>query len=334
MKFLTYILLYPLYLLYLGIMFIRNMLFDFELFPSIKLDCAVISIGNLSFGGTGKTPFTLALAEELKSKYSVAILSRGYKRGSRGTLLVTDGKKNPTDWKACGDEPFLMSQKLTDVPIVVDEDRYRGGQYLVDNFNPEIILLDDGFQHRKLQREVDIVLFDASRQSRLNFWREPLSSAKRASVFVLTKSDDAAVLANWKICLSKFDKPIVAVKTRVDDKLIGLNDNKLNIEQLNGKSVVTFSGIANPESFNDTIIQLGCNVVQTISFKDHHHYTANDLEEILKQYNDLKPEYILTTEKDIIKLPQSDLPIYALSIRMDLSKELVDNILKLAPFLA
>ena len=329
MKPITYILLYPLYLLYLGVMYVRNILFDIKLFPTKKLHCTVISIGNLSFGGTGKTPFTIALAKELKSKYRVAILSRGYKRDSLGTVLVTDGKKRPTEWKTVGDEPYLMSQKLSGVPIVVDGDRYRGGRYLVDNFHPDIILLDDGFQHRKLYRDVDFVLFDASKQGSSTYWREPFGSASRANMFILTKSENVEMLDNWVKRLSAFDRPTASVNTKINDRLIGLNDKGLDVEQLKDKIVITFSGIANSKSFNNTVRQLGCTVLHSFSFKDHNQYTTTDLEEIQKKYIELAPDYILTTEKDIIKLQQSDLPIYALSVCFDLRNGIADIIEKL-----
>jgi tetraacyldisaccharide 4'-kinase len=185
-----YILLYPLYFFYLSIISIRNLLYDRNILSANKIDCKVISVGNISFGGTGKTPLTIALAKKLQSKYRVAILSRGYKRDSRGTIVVTDGITKPYDWNTVGDEPFLMSQKLSSIPIVVDEDRSRGGNFLVNKFKPDIILLDDGFQQRNLHRDLDIVLLDVSNSNRFNCWREPFGALNRSDILLLTKVND------------------------------------------------------------------------------------------------------------------------------------------------
>lgn len=326
MKPLFYILLYPFYLFYLSVVFIRNLLFDQSIFPSKKLDCIVISVGNISFGGTGKTPFTIALTKELQSKYHIAILSRGYKRDSRGTVLVSDGENISKEWRLTGDEPHLIAQKLSGIPIVVDEDRFRGGRYLSDNFNPDIIILDDGFQHRKLHRDIDIVLLDASAPIGFNYWREPFGALNRASIFLLTKFYDKNKLEYWKKRFSTFNKPTFSVNYQIDGELIGLKDKSLNTANIKGKSVLTFSGIANHDSFDNTVQQLGCDIIDSFSFKDHHVYGDQDLKSIEKKYNRLNPDFILTTEKDIIKLPPTELPIYAISIRMDLSKEFIDYI--------
>jgi len=321
-----YILLYPLYLLYLGIIFIRNLLYDLNIISANKIDCKVISVGNISFGGTGKTPFTIALAKELKLKYRVAILSRGYKRNSRGTIVVTNGIAKSKDWKIVGDEPFLMSQKLSGVPIVVDEDRTRGGRFLVNKFKPDIILLDDGFQHRKLRRDIDIVLLDASSSSRFNYWREPFSVLNRSDILLLTKAYSKKLLAHWEERIFAIGKPSFILNNQIDKELVGQQGKSLATANIKGKSVIAFSGIANHGSFDNTVQQLECNIVDSLSFEDHQVYDDQDLKIIEDKYNKLNPDFILTTEKDIIKLPLLDLPIYALSLRKDIPKELVENI--------
>ncbi len=321
-----HIVLYPLYLLYLCITFIRNLLYDLNILSVNKIDCKVISVGNLSFGGTGKTPFTIALAKELQSKYRVAILSRGYKRDSHGTMLVTDGITAPKDWKVVGDEPYLMSQKLSEIPIVIDENRNRGAKFLVNNLKPDVILLDDGFQHRKLHRDIDIVLLDASISIGFNHWREPFRALNRSGILLLTKAQDVNKLEHWKKRLSTFNKPTFNITNQIDDELIGQGDKTLNIANIKGSSVITFSGIANHDSFDNTVKQLKCDIVDSLSFKDHHIYAVHDLKTLEEKYNELNPDFILTTEKDIIKLPPTELPIYAVSVRMNISKDLLEHI--------
>ena len=185
----------PLALFYWAIIFWRNILYNYRFFVSRKLPTKIISVGNITTGGTGKTPTVVYLAKNLIAKnYRVAILSRGYGRKTAGTQLVTDGKKKVDDWRNFGDEATLMSQKLCGVPIVVDENRYRGGLFLVDKFKPDIIILDDGFQHRSLERDIDIVLVNSQDQPEEHKMipygklREPLRHLNRADMLILTKT--------------------------------------------------------------------------------------------------------------------------------------------------
>ena len=160
----------PIYIIYWTVIYIRNLFFDYGIFTVKKLPCKVISIGNLSLGGTGKTPMVIFLAKLLKEQgKKVAILSRGYRRQSKGTVLVTNGFSVPKDgYKRYGDEPFLISKVLTGVPVVVDKNRYRGGKFLIKKFQPQIILLDDGYQHRAIARDLDIVLIN-NREKKANY---------------------------------------------------------------------------------------------------------------------------------------------------------------------
>ena len=149
-------------LLYWGITFWRNLFYSAGFFVTRKLPAKVISVGNITSGGTGKTPAVIYLAKMLLSQgHRVSILSRGYGRKTAGTQLVTDGKTPVTDWRNFGDEPTLMANALTGVPIVVDNNRHRGGMVLVDRFNPDIIIMDDAFQHRAIERDIDIVLINS-----------------------------------------------------------------------------------------------------------------------------------------------------------------------------
>jgi tetraacyldisaccharide 4'-kinase len=170
------------------------------------------------------------------------------------------------------------------------------------------------------------VLLDASISSGINYWRESFWALNRSSILVLTKAHDEIKLESWKKRLPTFNKPTFSVNSQTEGKLKGYKDKLLNAANIKGKSAITFSGIANHASFDSTIKQLGCNIIDSLSFKDHHLYADQDLKTIEEKYIELNPDIILTTEKDIIKLPPSELPIYAVSIRTDLSKELVEHI--------
>jgi len=154
--------LFPLAMLYWGIVFWRNVFYTFGFFISRKLPTKVISIGNITAGGTGKTPAVIYLAKLfLKNGIKVGVLSRGYGRKTAGTQLVTGGETPVDDWRNFGDEPTLIAQKLPEVPVVVDSNRYRGGMFLIKSFGPDIIIIDDGFQHRAIERDIDIVLINS-----------------------------------------------------------------------------------------------------------------------------------------------------------------------------
>jgi len=157
------IFLFPLALFYWGLMFWRNLFYNIGVFVSHSLPCKVISIGNITTGGTGKTPAVIYFAKLLKNHgQRVAVLSRGYGRSTTGTVVVSTGDNNIKNWKMVGEEPALLAEKLPDIPLVVDENRYRGGIYIAKHFNPDVIILDDGFQHRTLDRDLDIVLLNSN----------------------------------------------------------------------------------------------------------------------------------------------------------------------------
>ncbi|MBT7514428.1 MAG: tetraacyldisaccharide 4'-kinase, partial [Candidatus Marinimicrobia bacterium] len=158
--------LFPLAMFYWGLVYWRSLFYKYGFFVSRRLPCSVISIGNITVGGTGKTPTVIFLAEYLKGKGKrVAVLSRGYGRATKGTLMVSDGNGPNVSWEKSGDEPFLMAKKLNQIPVVVDEDRFRGGMFIMQKFNPDIILLDDAFQHRAIERDLDLILVNSGDKS-------------------------------------------------------------------------------------------------------------------------------------------------------------------------
>jgi len=289
----------------------RNKLYEKKFYRSLKIENSkVISVGNISVGGTGKTPVIKFLAVYLKGMgFKVAILSRGYRRKSKGTLVVSDGKKILERLDRAGDEPYLLARQLKDIPVVVESDRYKGTLFIQKKFQPEVILLDDGYQHRRLYRNLDIVLVDASvgfgRGFLLpaGFLREPISSLKRADLIWLTRIDQSKDFANLinKVRQSS-SSPIVTSEHRAIEIIQANTGNQYALSYLNRKRVFLFSGIANPASFEKTVSNLGAKVVCHLKFADHYHYRNIDIKKIIPKAENLHVDFILTTEKDYVRI--------------------------------
>ena len=336
MSIITDILLLPLFLIYLFMVAIRNFLYNAELFKSARLPCKIISVGNLAVGGTGKTPTVIAIAEFLQQqKKTVAILSRGYGRKTSGTQLVTDGKTKPPNWETVGDEPTLMAKHLSAIPIVVDKNRVRGGEYLVNKFHPEIIILDDGFQHRKLYRDVDIVLVNsnmskfANRIFSFRNFREPWESLKRANLIFLTKGDFATPSKKLQAKLKAIGLPVFNTNFLLSSYLLDNKNNKLKIEHFIGKKALLFSGVGDPMSFTKTIQNLNVKILDSINFRDHKKYSNSDIKIITNKYIKTGADVIITTEKDFLKIYDITLPVYAVPITMDIDQKGYTQLLKL-----
>lgn len=336
MKTLINIVLLPLFLVYQIIIFFRNYLYDKKILNSTKLPCKIISIGNITIGGTGKTPTVMAIAKFLQQhNKEIAILSRGYGRKSRGTRLVTDGRTIPNDWESFGDEPLLMAKSLSGIPIVVDENRVRGGQFLIANYHPEIIILDDGFQHRKISRDIDIVLINSNisklRNRIFGFgnFREPWKALKRAHIIFLTKSDIVPISSKLQLKLDKFNLPLFKTNLNTASHLSDCKNNKININNFKGKSVLLFSGIADNQSFENLVQKFDFTILDSIYFKDHNNYSKSDIDKIHSKYKRTNADIIITTEKDIIKISETDLPLFSIPITMGIGKNAYDKILQL-----
>lgn len=318
---------------------LRNLAYNSGLLKTHRLPIPVISIGNLNMGGTGKTPVTLSLARILRDppyNLSPAVLSRGYKRRSSGYRLVSAGDGPICDWKESGDEPQLYASKLSGVPVAVDADRARGGRTLIEHFSPSVILLDDAFQHRRIQRDLDIVLLDESFQwqkERLlpaGYLREPPSALKRAHLIVLThhqhgdeKSDEL-----WRTWTGQFgENRLLACRTRPSGCAQFRTGEKVPLKALPDWRLIAFCGIAKPEAFLDTLTQLCADVRFLIRFPDHHVYKPKDVERLAISFTKEKADYLITTEKDAVKLGGlfQALPILVLEIEIEWLKGL-DNL--------
>jgi len=326
----------------------RNLLVKPERLPS-----KVISVGNITFGGTGKTPAVIAIAEEAARRgFLPCVLTRGYKGKSKGPCLITrdqgsgfrvQGKKDlcflPPDPLICGDEPALMASRLKDVPIIKCADRYKGGLFAISNFKSQIsnliFILDDGFQHRALHRDIDILLIDATNpfgngklfpEGRL---REPLRSMKRAHIIALTKTDlmgeEIISAITQKIEKYNAEAPVYTASHK-PTALINPSGESVKLDTLNGRKIYVFSGIANGEYFRNILTARGADIVRFKSFRDHYIYRQRDMEKIKTEAAGLD---IMTTEKDLVKIRELSLPenIFALRIEFEIDRGFYDHIL-------
>jgi tetraacyldisaccharide 4'-kinase len=336
----------PFSLIYGTIVSLRNMLFDVHLLRTTHLPVPVISVGNISIGGTGKTPMVAYIARTLSERgLRTAVLSRGYRRITKGYLLVSDGKAQCTGFREAGDEPIQLAMQLPGVIVAVDEKRSRGGEQLIREHSVDVIVLDDGFQHRWLNRDLDIVLIDASRADELRFLlpagakREPLSSIHRADIAVVTKYRDKNDYARIERLMHKKGcKTVLGVQFIPIDCISFPNRTIIPLDSVFARKVFLFSGIANPENFNRSALQAGLRVIGTKWFGDHHNFTRSEIGEIVDIARSKKAAYLITTEKDVARLSDyvdmfdASLPLYALRIGLNFSgngKQILDSQLQL-----
>lgn len=338
------ILLFPFYLLSLlyGLAVrIRIVLFRWGLKKTKTLPCKVISVGNITVGGTGKTPVVEYIARRLTERgLKVVILSRGYKGKSEGPVnVVSDGKSILMEPEEAGDEPFMLARRLPNVPVIVGPDRYETGTYAIKKFPVDTLILDDAYQHIKLKRDVNILLIDGERGFGNGCLfprgplREPVSSMDRADIVVVTKFAPEAHAMTGSL-LGKRTFPVF--KSNYEPlKIKSLWTGKEeDVSALSGKKIVALSGIANPSSFSALLESLGGQLLHEEIFADHHAYSISDLEEVMSVAESLGADMVVTTEKDAVKIEEfSDrikIPFYSLQIGLDLFGEddrFVDTIL-------
>ena len=283
-----------------------------------KLPGFVLSLGNITAGGTGKTPATIMLARWAKSEgYNVAILSRGYGgKYQNDAAVVSDGKSILLSPEISGDEPWLMANVLRDIPVIVSRTRYVAGLKAKKAFNCNFFILDDGFQHFRLKRDMDIVLADAMRpfgNGHLLPWgplREPVSGLKRADAVIFTGAGNSN---KEKYKKSFFNKPLFTGDHAPDKIIYSSGGKEFDISYLNGKRVIAFSGIAKPESFKKSLLNLGADVVSFRAFGDHYTFKKKDIQNLLKEQEVLKGELVITTEKDWARIREMEVETEALA---------------------
>ena len=316
---------FPITLFYWGVIFWRNIFYNLNFFVSRKIPTKVISVGNITAGGTGKTPAVIYLSQIFKKRnYKVAVLSRGYGRKTAGTQLVTAGKDKVIDWRNFGDEPTLISQKLEDIPIVVDQNRHRGAMYLIEKFNPDIIIMDDAFQHRSIERDLDLVLLNSQapisdyRLIPHGLLREPIRHLKRADAIILTKFNLGKPEQKLISKVKKSNLPVF-YSTIIHNHFFSINNE--TFKPKNNTRALAVSGIADPRSFYESLQRTNIRMIDKIAYFDHYEFQQSDIENLKKALIDNDAEIIVTTEKDMIRLKSLDLAgldIYSLGIDFQL----------------
>ena len=305
---------------------IRALLYQAGVLTTHKLPCPVISIGNLTVGGTGKTPATMLVAQELQKRgYRVAVLSRGYGGSLEGQVaVVSDGESVLLEPEQAGDEPCLLAKSVPGLIVVIGSNRYQAGLVALERLKPDILLLDDGFQHIRLHRDLNILLLDAARPFGngwalpLGLLREPRTAVKRADLLLFTRCRPGQVV------------PYLGLPCcRSEHRLSGFHHletgEELQLERLQQDRVAAFAGIADPAAFFDGLKGLGIELVATLALPDHADYGAGQLALLERCIAEYKPDWLLTTGKDGVKLADCDLPWKSTLVTTCLELKLDDN---------
>ena len=294
---------------------LRALLYDWGWFEQRRLPVYVLSVGNLTLGGTGKTPVVIALVDWLLAQGKrVAILSRGYRRTSTAQyLLVSDGDRLLVGPQEAGDEPFMMAQRCPKAIVAVGADRYELGDWILARFPVDCLVLDDGFQHRGLYRDMNLLLIDATDVEGLaalvpaGRLREPLRAAARATAIVVTRADVpaqvTAVCRKLRAALGSMPDSIQAVFR--PEGLVSVVTGALQpLSWSKGKTAVLCSGVGNAGSFRALVERMGIQILGEVAYADHHAYTSQDVDRLRAKAVELRAELIVTTEKDACKLAE------------------------------
>jgi tetraacyldisaccharide 4'-kinase len=325
---------------------LRRWLYNIRILRDKTLGVQVIAIGNLTVGGTGKTPVVEKFARELRDAgRNVAILSRGYRskpaplhikflnkillRGDQTPpRVVSDGKSLLLDSDTAGDEPYMLASNLRDVVVLVDKDRVKSGRYAIEKFGCDTLLLDDGFQYWHLRgRRHDVVLIDRQQPFGNEHLlprgtlREPPSHLARAHTIFITKSDGNTTELRERIAKLNASAPIIECIHRplyFEDVFTG---ERKGLELLAGKKVASLSGIAQPESFEQSLVKLGSELVYSKRFADHHRFTQQEILNAINRAKKRQAEIIVTTQKDAVRFPKidrRDLPFYFMRVEIQI----------------
>ncbi len=332
--------------LFKSIVTLRLYLYEKRLLRHHTLGCQVISVGNLTVGGTGKTPVVEAFARELaREGRKVAILSRGYKKVEptfgqkvmdkltfaerrRPPRVVSDGKELLLDSAMSGDEPYMLAMNLPEVCVLVDRDRVKSGRYAVTKMGCDTLILDDGFQYLSLKHQVEIVLVDKRNPFGnghvlpRGLLREPIKNIKRANFIFITKSDGQG-LEPLRKQLNELNPEAEVIECCHEARYLQniYNADRVPLETLKGARVGVISGIAVPEGFEDSVAARGAELVFKVRYADHHRYSQQEIIELINEASSKNVDMIITTEKDAVRFPRMgrrDVPIFFLRVDIEL----------------
>ena len=323
---------YLLSLLYKLVMRARRMLYRTGMCASRDLPCRVVSVGNITVGGTGKTPTVIYLAQLCRKRgLKAAVLSRGYRSHSKEAVaVVSDGKHMLLTAREAGDEPAMLAKALPGTPVIIGRDRVRSGLLAVSLYSPDVILLDDGFQHLRLKRDTDIVLVDRHYGFGngclipRGILREPLSALQAADIIILTKKneDTQGQPAEGIIAAQRPHASIFSARYAIKG-LSALDGSPAgDIKGLAGKNALALAGIGNPGYFTHLLRTQGIRIAEEMILPDHHHYTARDAERLAAFLP--RVDCIITTAKDGCKMDGAGfnhLPILVLDIMLEMDDE-------------
>jgi len=272
----------------------------------------VVSVGNLTAGGTGKTPAAVMLARwAVDQGCQVAVLSRGYgSRGHEELLEVSDGQGNYTDVHMAGDEPLLIAKAVPEAPVIISRSRFLAGMYAHEKFGSDFFVLDDGFQHLQLKRDLNLLLVDAADpfgNGHLLPWgplREPVAQLRRADAVILTRARHGPATRGMVPYSSKKfgGMPVFRADHEAERLMFPHSDGVFAPDFLQKKRVVGFAGIAHPEHFRKTLKESGAEVVAFKGFKDHHPFTRRDAEALIHIKESMEADLLVTTEKDWLRI--------------------------------
>ena len=325
---------------------LRRWLYNVRILRDKTLGVQVIAIGNLTVGGTGKTPVVEKFARELRDAgRNVAILSRGYRsrpaplhqkflnkillrEDQTPPRVVSDGKSLLLDSETAGDEPYMLASNLKDVVVLVDKDRVKSGRYAIQKFGCDTLLLDDGFQYWHLRgRRHDVVLIDCQQPFGNEHLlprgtlREPPSHLARAHTIFITKSDGKTAALRERIAKLNTTAAVIECVHQpmyFEDVFTG---ERKGLDLLAGKKVASLSGIAQPESFENSLVKLGSELVYSKRFADHHRFSQQEILNAINRAKKRQADFIITTQKDAVRFPKidrRDLPFYFMRVEIQI----------------
>jgi tetraacyldisaccharide 4'-kinase len=330
--------------LYDKVVTLRNLLFDRGVLRIHRMNCPVISVGNLTMGGTGKTPMVVWLASLFfKEGYRVGIVSRGYGGVESGrVIVVSDGDNILAEQAISGDEPLMLARRLQGIPVLCSTKRVEAAKAAIEKFNCNALILDDGFQHRCLARDLDIVMLDSSNPFGSGWvfprgtMREKAAALERAQVLVLTRFDgsEAAEKTYHNLRRQWSDKTIVTATHRPIRIFSAADYGERSLSSLTELRLGAFAGIARPDDFFQSVGSLGARLVYTAAFPDHYPLTFELLASLVREASNFRPELWLTTEKDWVRLPQvlpQGMELWVMAMEIDLDRDglqLIGTVLK------
>jgi tetraacyldisaccharide 4'-kinase len=316
---------------YRGALRIRELAYRVGVLRTGRLPCPVVSVGNLTLGGSGKTPTVELAVRTLQELGAVpAVVSRGYGRTTRGIVVAADRSGVRADARAAGDEPVLLAERLPGVAVVVGENRHEAGRLAIEAHGATALVLDDGFQHRTLAKDLEIVVVHGrapwgnARVFPRGMLREPLAGLARAHAVVVTNPASPEAVEAVAATVRRFNPgaAIFAGAYRLGDAIETRSGRRAPVAELAGRRLLAFAGLGSPEGFADTLEGAGIRRVALVEFPDHHWFSASDLRELARDARAAGAQGLITTEKDWIRLrrlPPPPLPLWVLPIRLVLT---------------